>query len=87
MKLEFCNPDLIPRQELQYIACELRNLRCHIDELVNIDTGLKGSLELYEIMRSLVVAEKSCYAMRCHASDCTCQALADNWHADRPIKI
>ena len=85
MKLEFCNPDLIPRQELQGIAFELHNIRCHIDELVHIDTGLKGSLDLYDVLRSLVLAEKACYGMRGHASDCTCQALADNWHAERPI--
>lgn len=84
-KLEYCRPDLIPRQELQYLAFEVHNLYNHIDELVHIDTGLKHCVDLCKIMESLIIAEDSLYKLRSKASDCTCQALADNWHAESKI--
>lgn len=84
-KLSFCRSDLTPRQELQSIAHELYDLRNHLWELVSLDTGLRGSSELYTAFSSICSASDSVSHLRGRASDCTCQSLADTWHADIPF--
>lgn len=83
--MNFCRPELTPRQELQVISHELLDLREHIYELASLDTGLRGSPDFYSALNNLVEAYSSICHLRGRGCDIACIELERCWHASTPI--
>lgn len=85
MKLNYCNEELTPRQDLQWLNHQVIDCRDHLWELCAIDCGLKGNKNLYTAFSALEDASTALATLRAVASDIRCVDLAACWHATTPF--